>query len=135
MNIIDFFYWLLADRVRTPAEKYLRAAKRGKANAQLNLGICYYLGSNIDQNLPEAIRWLRLAAKQGNAEAKFYLGRAHYAGEGVKKDLEISYAWFEQAAQKGNQKAVEWRSILEQELTPEQLYEGKKLSKEAGLLI
>ncbi|MBC8207113.1 MAG: sel1 repeat family protein [Kiritimatiellales bacterium] len=130
MNLIDFTYWLINGRMRTPAERYLRAAERGNAKAQLKLGLCYYNGQGVEPNPAEAVRWFRLAAKQKNAEAEFYMGRAYNTGEGVKKDDEVAYAWFERAAQKGHRQAAEWRSILAQEMTPEQISEGLALSTE-----
>jgi len=135
MNIVDFFYWFFTDRVRTPTEKYLRAAERGNAKAQLQLGLCYHHGKDVPQDSQKAVRWFRLAARQGNADAMFYLGRAHYSGEGVKKDLEMAYGWFEQAAQKNHAKAAEWCTILQNELSPEQITEGKRLAKEACRVI
>jgi TPR repeat protein len=130
MSIIDFFYWLSIGRVRTPTERYQKAAESGSAKAQFNLGLCYYLGKELEQNPSEAARWFRRSARQGNADAKFYLGRAYYSGEGVKKDLEIAYAWVEQSANQKNQKAIELRTRLEQELSPGQIAEARKISQE-----
>ena len=130
MNLIDFIHWLFTGKVKNPAEKHLRAAERGNAKAQLKLGLCYYNGHGVEPNPAEAVRWFRLAAKQKNAEAEFYMGRAYNTGAGVKKDDEVAYAWFERAAQKGHEQAAEWRSIIAQEMTAEQISEGLALSTE-----
>ena len=130
MNLIDFTHWLLTGKMRTPAERYLRAAERGNAKAQLTLGLCYYNGHGAESNATEAVRWFRLAAKQKNTEAAFYMGRAYHKGKGVKKDDEVAYAWFERAAQKGHEQAAEWRGMIAQKMTPEQISEGLALSTE-----
>ncbi|KAJ3293541.1 hypothetical protein HDU79_000242 [Rhizoclosmatium sp. JEL0117] len=48
-----------------------------KVAAQLQLGLCYYLGKGVTKNLREAINVFHLIAKQGNADAQYYLGICH----------------------------------------------------------
>ncbi len=130
--ISDFFTWLANGKMPTPAEKYLQTAQRGKPRGQLNLGLCYYDGRDVPQDAAEAVRWFKLAARQGLAEAEFYVGRAYATGKGAPKDCESAYAWFERAAEKGHKEAIEWRSILMQEMTEDQIAEGLLLSKESA---
>lgn len=67
-------------------EKHLlEAAKRGNAEAQLNLGIIYANGLTdsgyvVEGNRPEAVRWLLAAAEQGLPRAQIKLAEM-YAGE------------------------------------------------------
>ena len=49
------------------------AAERGRANAQLNLGILYQNGDGVTKDLAEAARWYERAALQGDETAKKYL--------------------------------------------------------------
>lgn len=51
-------------------EYYLKAAKQGDVNAQLNLGLCYFYGNGVEKNLSEAVKWYRKAVNQGNAQAQ-----------------------------------------------------------------
>jgi TPR repeat protein len=59
------------DAVRA-AEWYRRAAERGHADAQYNLGFMYLLGEGVTSDAAEGLRWLRLAADQGE-ESSFRL--------------------------------------------------------------
>ena len=52
---------------------YRIAAEHGKADAEYNLGRCYYLGHGVKQDSAEAEKWFRIAAKHGNMAAKEYL--------------------------------------------------------------
>ena len=51
---------------------YRIAAKHGKADAEYNLGRCYYLGHGVKQDTIEAEKWFRLAAKHGHKAALEY---------------------------------------------------------------
>ena len=48
---------------------YRLAAEQGLAEAQYNLGHCYYNGIGVEQDYSEAAKWYRLAAEQGDEEA------------------------------------------------------------------
>ena len=45
-------------------------AEQGVADAQYNLGVCYYNGEGVTKDYAEAVRWWRKAAEQGHADAK-----------------------------------------------------------------
>lgn len=47
------------------AQWYERAARRGHASAQLNLGDAYARGRGVERDLVAAHMWLSLAASQG----------------------------------------------------------------------
>ncbi len=49
------------------------AAKHGYADAQYNLGLCYYSGQGFAQNLTVAKKWLKLATQQGHVDASVWL--------------------------------------------------------------
>lgn len=57
------------------ANKYRRAAKRGYALAQYNLGVCYENGEGVIKDKTLAISWYCMAAEQGYAAAKAALKR------------------------------------------------------------
>ncbi len=45
------------------------AAEQGDAQAQLNLGVCYWNGNGVAKDYAEAVKWFRKAAEQGINEA------------------------------------------------------------------
>lgn len=45
------------------------AAESGHAQAQFNLGICYYNGEGVLENESEAVKWLKKSAEQGDEQA------------------------------------------------------------------
>jgi len=56
-------------------EKLLKAAERGNANAQFNVGRSYLTGEGVWQNDMKAAEWIEKAAAQGHTEAKDWLAR------------------------------------------------------------
>ncbi len=92
------------------------AAERGMPWAQLRMGIYYNTGFGVEEDIPEAIKWYKLAARQleegkwaegymvgatgetgyfGQKSdaliAQYRLADIYYQGEGVGKDLTLSY--------------------------------------------
>ncbi len=93
-------------QVESEAEKkYKKAAEQGDAEAQYNLGRCYYDGDGITQDHKEAVKWYRNAAEQGHAAAQNRLGVCYYDGEGVKQNFEEAAKWYRKAAEQGYAKA------------------------------
>ena len=80
-------------------EKY---CEQGDADAQFNLGLCYYIGEGVDKDLEKAVYWYSKAAEQGRASAQFNLGICYENGEGVDKDLEKAVYWYTKAAEQGD---------------------------------
>ena len=50
-----------------------KAAKKGDANAEFNLGQMYQVGAGVPRNFAKARHWYRLAAAGGSTEAKYSL--------------------------------------------------------------
>ena len=68
------------------AEKWCRkAAERGFAEAQNNLGLMYVLGRGVTQDDVEAVKWFRRAADQGYAAAQYNLDALRRQGRGRVK--------------------------------------------------
>ena len=78
---------------------FRKAAKRGHAMAQNNLGKCYNNGQGIEQDYAEAVKWFRKAAEQDLADAETILGLRYYNGEGVRQDYAEAVKWFRKAAE------------------------------------
>ena len=78
-----------------------RNAEQGNADAQNDLGICYFKGQGVTQDYVEAVKWYRKSAEQGNADAQYNLGFCYENGHGVTKDLNEAIEWYRKAAQQG----------------------------------
>lgn len=82
-----------------------RKAKRGNAEAQTELGSCYYAGIGVAQSYKTAAYWLEKAAVQGNPSAQHILGCMYFQGEGVAKDRAKAVEWCTKAAEQGHDQA------------------------------
>ncbi len=101
-----FFSIGLAEAAPERSDKLRKAAERGDANAQCNLGIAYYVGAgSVAKDTNEAVKWFRKAAEQVHTEAQFNLGIAYWFGEGVRKDQLEAVNWYRKAAEQGLSKA------------------------------
>ncbi len=80
---------------------YRNGAEQGDPQAQYNLGLCYYEGRGVYQNMTSAVKWFRKAAEQGFAEAQMSLGCCYDRGEGVKRDMRVAVQWYRKAAEQG----------------------------------
>ena len=66
------------------------------------LGIRYRDGSyGFDKNLPEYVRYIRMAAERGYAKAQCELGVMYANGEGVPRDMKKAFDLFMKAAVQG----------------------------------
>ena len=81
---------------------FRKAAEKGDAEAQLNLGLCYDNGRGVEKNNFEAAKWFRKSAEQGNVKAQFFLGMCYFSGVGVTKNKFEAVKWFRQAAEQGS---------------------------------
>ena len=116
---------------------FRKAADQGLADAQLEMGGAYAEGEGVPTDVAVAAKWYRKAAEQGNATAQHELGYAYAEGEGVPKDVVQAYKWYNLSAA-GDADALKQlvedakreRTRLEGEMTPEQIAEAQKLSRE-----
>ena len=69
------------------------AASQELADAQCNLGICYFEGRGVPQDYTQAAEYYREAANQGYAEAQYNLATCCYDGFGVSQDYVEAYKW------------------------------------------
>ncbi len=80
---------------------YRRAAERGFAMAQYNLGLAYELGHGVPADDQQAFKLYLLAAEQGFGPAQFNVGNMYANGRGIARDLFEANLWFKQAAERG----------------------------------
>ena len=77
---------------------FLKAAEKGHAEAQNEVGECYRDGHGVEPDISEAVRWFEKAAGQNNPRALFNLGFYYYAGNGVRRDWKKARDLLERAA-------------------------------------
>ena len=81
---------------------YRKAAEQGDANAQCNLGNCYFNGTGVPQSYSDAVKWYRKAAEQGDTDAQCWLGICYYNGHGVPQSYSDAVKWYSKSAEQGN---------------------------------
>jgi len=122
----------------TVAQKYFyakRAAERGNARAQFDLGLMYANGDGVEKNEALALMWFNRAAqnnfskalnvtkvatvnetsqkfkfaqeaaKRGDARAQFDLAMMYKNGEGVTRNERLAFNYFHKAARKNHSEA------------------------------
>ena len=117
------------------AKWYRMAADQGYALAQFNLGLMYYHGEGVPKDYQESIKWYRKSAEQGDADAQVALGRMYRKGEGVPRDYVLAYMWMNVAVSNSTEEDDRERrgKVLDEtqrKMTPEQISEAQKLSRE-----
>jgi TPR repeat protein len=84
---------------------YRKSADQGYANAQYNMGLCYYNGFGTAINYTEAAAWYRKSVAQGYDKAQYNLGTMYKSGKGVQQDLAQALNLYRKAAEQGNMHA------------------------------
>lgn len=80
---------------------YLKAAKYGSVEAQVNLANLYDEGKGCQKNSERAVYWYKRAVESGSPEAAYNLG-VHYRQHG--KPRRAKY-WLERAVEMGDEDA------------------------------
>ncbi len=109
---------------------YRKAAEQNSAPAQFTLGICYAKGDGVLKDFSEAVKWYRKAAEQGLAAAQFNLGNHYDRGDGVTKDYVEAHKWLNLASAQGAEDAKKNLSIIEKQMTRDQIAEAQRLARE-----
>ena len=81
------------------------AAGQGDASAQTSLGLMYFHGEGVLEDMREAAKWFREAAEQGDAKAQYTLAHMYAFGKGVPEDGWEATKWFRLAAKQGHVEA------------------------------
>ncbi len=111
-------------------KSYKKAAEQGHGKAQHNLGFMYFMGKGVTQDYVEAFKWFKKAAEKGYAMAQHILGYMYFMGKGVTQDYVMANMWYNLAAAQGIEAVVVNRGTLEEQMTPEQIVEAQRLSRE-----
>ncbi len=114
----------------TAFKEFEPLAMQGSIWSQYNIGLMYSEGKGVPKDYAEAFKWYKKAAEQGLLEAQNSLGVIYAKGEGVPKDYVMAYMWFNLVAAQGNEVGTTLRKVLEKQMTPEQIAEAQRLSRE-----
>ncbi len=121
---------------REAAKWYESAAEQGNAVAEFFLGGIYERGEGVTRDYQRAAQWYEKAADQGDTGSMFALGVMYEHGRGVPQDFTTAYMWFNlwQASDpKFSSPFLKMRSDrdeLGKMMTPEQIAEGQRLTRE-----
>jgi len=121
---------------------FRKAAEQGNADGQIGLGDSYAAGEGVAQDHVQAFWWYRKAAAQGDAKAHCHVGNSYLKGKGVAADKVEAYAYYGLAAAISesapasdidlltSERARANISILEKEMSADQIAAGKRRTKE-----
>jgi len=84
----------------------LKAARIGVPESQYQVGLMYANGVGVDQDVEQAMSWLRQAAGRGLAAAQYLLGTRYATGSGTAQDDYQAVGWYLKAAEQGHAKAL-----------------------------
>jgi len=77
-----------------------------------------------------AVRLIRPLAEQGDASAQYNLGVFYDNGLGVPQDKVRAYMWLNLSAAQGREGAAAFRDLIARRMTPAQIEEAQKLTRE-----
>ena len=80
----------------------LEKAKAGDAIAQVQLGVAFYEGHEIEKSDLKAVEWFKKSAENKNALGEALLGMCYKHGDGVDQDFKKAFQLFNKSAKKGN---------------------------------
>lgn len=86
-------------------EMLARASVHNPASC-IVMGMCYYYGLGIEQDISKAVHWYTLGAEAGNAECMRELAKLYRFGFLVPKDTKKAIGYMEQAIKVGNTPAL-----------------------------
>lgn len=80
----------------------LKAAKKGNAFAQCQIGNLYFRGIGVEQDFQEAVEWYKNAAQGGDASSQLRLGLMYANGQGVEQNMDEALVWIKKALNHGH---------------------------------
>ena len=101
------------------AELFIRAAKKGLADAQELLATMYFFGWGLYPNDKKAAEWFEKAAEQGKIYAQSKIAQFYAEGNGVAKNIQKAIEWYKKAAEQGDEDARAALKRLQQQVHEE----------------
>lgn len=81
---------------------YLSESLQNNAEAQYELGYCYFYGIGVKENRQEAIKWHQRAAENGYAKAQSLLAGRYHVGKYIEQDDAKAFYWYCKSAELGD---------------------------------
>lgn len=107
----------------------LKAAERGDAEAQFNLGHLHEKGLGVPQDFKKSAAWYRKSAEQGYACSQRDLGLLYIYGRGVPQDFSQAYSWLSVAVANGCEyDAISRRDALSKKLSKSKLEHAQEVA-------
>ena len=85
--------------------KLLLFSELGNHSEQFLLGLIFYEGEIMEENLEKAFHWIKKSADQEYSKAQFYLGMMYFCGHGIEKDYYQSFSWLKKSAEQSHSEA------------------------------
>lgn len=95
----------LFDDMASSVCQYAHEARKGVAEAQFVLSLCFLHGIGVAFNVDRAVLWIRRAAFQGYAPSEAALGRCYLVGEGLPQNYVNATQWLRRAVKQRNANA------------------------------
>lgn len=121
---------------REAAKWYQNAADQGNAVAEFFLGGLYERGEGVSRDYQRAAQWYEKAADQGDTGSMLALGVMYEHGRGVPQDSATAYMWlnlWQASDSKFSNPFLKMKSDrdeLAKMMTPEQISEGQRMTRE-----
>ena len=85
----------------------LAAAQQEHMEAMKNIGLAYYLGRGVEQNMESALEWFLKAAEKGDESSQCLVGDCFETGKGCEIDLDQAMHWYQKSAAQGFQQSID----------------------------
>jgi TPR repeat protein len=108
----------------------LKLAGHGDDKTDYALATMYYDGTGTVKDNFKAAYWFLKSAQEGNHAGQYEIGRLFEQGTGITQDYVQAFMWLNIAAETDTFTSVSERNALIQKMTPTQLEEGQKLSRD-----
>lgn len=80
-------------------------SEENNAQNQYEIGMAFFYGDKVKEDVKKGIQWLEEAANQGHEKAMLNLTRAYMRGYKVRKSSRKAFQWATKAAEAGNAEA------------------------------
>ena len=84
------------------SDNLLEKAKAGDATAQVQLGVAFYEGHEIEKSDLKAVEWFMKSAEQKSSVGEALLAMCYKQGDGVTQDFKKAFELFQKSAKKEN---------------------------------
>ncbi len=111
-------------RLASIGKSWALANEKNDAQAQCDVGTCYFNGNGVKKDLSSALKWFRKAAAQGNLEGIVRVADCQFYGYGIDTNQAEAIQTYVKAAEQGQPHALfrlgecyEYGTGVEQNLT------------------